>query len=385
LLVIVLVVGKVRGDCTDQENHEMQKKFTTCSEKYRNEHWDKTSSLDSDERLDATCLLISNIVDTCGNHWKECNVAEEIRRMKDTFIVHLTEQYSAEGDLNQCSVVREYKDSGRASYEYGDDVEDADGDVCSGPKTTEVQNAFQNCSHVTAATVYRTIQEIQDRAAITEHICQALNKIGSDCVELLSDCYNEEDLARTKEQHIQEMKKYFLKTPAVVEAKVGNDSLDNCQPAVEQVDIVAATVVPEVPVIEQFDETNDINGNDPYHRGSDDDDIEPVASTPVAEVTEEVHLPEPLNVENNDEEAVTQPPTSPADLHEDGDATAPNVETTTNSVYVKFANTPSHTTGRGTVTARLARDGSSAAVVIPASKLLLMVSLVCLVGLANWL
>ena len=111
-MIVLVAVGKVRGDCTSQEHHEMQNKFRTCSEKYRDEHSEKTSSLDSDrgdERLDATCLLISNIVDTCGNHWKECNVAEEIRRMKDTFIVHLTEQYSVEGDLSQCSVVREYK------------------------------------------------------------------------------------------------------------------------------------------------------------------------------------------------------------------------------------------------------------------------------------
>merc|ERR1719309_362791 len=181
------------------------------------------------------------------------------------------------------------------------------------------------------------------------------------------------------------MKKYFLKTPAVVESKVRNDSLDNCQAAVEQVDISAATVVPERPAVEEFDETNDINGNDPYHHNSDDDDdIGPdngVASTPVAEVTEE-----PVKVENKDE-AVTQPPTPPAELHEDGD-----VESSTNSVestskYVRFAVTPSHTTGRGlgTVTERLTREGNSAAVVIPASKLLLAVSLVCLVGLANWL
>ena len=112
LLVIVLVVGKVRGDCTSQENHEMQKKFTACQVKYRDEHWDKTSALGSDggeERLAATCLLISNIVDTCGNHWKECNVAEEIRRMKDNLIVALTQQNSREGDVDQCNVVREYK------------------------------------------------------------------------------------------------------------------------------------------------------------------------------------------------------------------------------------------------------------------------------------
>merc|ERR1719309_1560073 len=156
------------------------------------------------------------------------------------------------------------------------------------------------------------------------------------------------------------MKKYFLKTPAVVESQVRNDSLDNCQAAVEQVDISAATVVPERPAVEEFDETNDINGNDPYHHNSDDDDIGPdngVASTPVAEVTEE-----PVKVENKDE-AVTQPPTPPAELHEDGD-----VESSTNSVestskYVRFAVTPSHsTTGRGlgTVTERLTREGNSA-------------------------
>jgi len=278
LIVIMMLVGRGRGDCTDLEHHQMQKRFTDCSTRYRDEHFETTEVVSTDIDLQgATCLLFSQVVDRCGEIWKKCNDDEEIRRMKDFNIEALVDQYSDVGEgvnVEHCAVVREYRNSGRESYAYiyDDHVEQEESDGCNGEKTREVQMSFQQCSHSTSSSVYQTVQDMRDPSDISYHLCKALNTIGTNCIKLLKECYNNEDMVRTREQHLLEMKKYFLKIPLVVEAKVKTESLDNCQALKNTSPTPEPEPEPVVPVVEEYDETNDINGNDPYHHNEHDVD-----------------------------------------------------------------------------------------------------------------
>ena len=88
--------------------------------------------------------------------------------------------------------------------------------------------SFQQCSHSVSSSVYQTVQEMRDPAEITLNLCRALETIATKCTMKLKDCFNNEDLRRTRDQRLLEIKAYFLQTSLAREAKVTQESLTKC-------------------------------------------------------------------------------------------------------------------------------------------------------------
>jgi len=243
-----------RQDCDQSQNGAMQEDFTDCATKLAHAHHLTREDMDQSSQLEAaTCLLISQTIGECGKAWEQCHGREDIRKMKDMYINHLVSQYGGGDDgidVNRCEAVREYRESGRQDEEYRDE------DLCTSAKNDELSHKFQKCSHSTSSAAYQNVMDVSDPTSITETLCKALTTIGTVCVKILKECYNKEDLERTKNDHLKEMKSFLMQ---IVVGKIKNDSLLNCV-ILKNID---HPVEYEEEVFEDYDKTNDINGNQP--------------------------------------------------------------------------------------------------------------------------
>lgn len=175
--------------------------------------------------------------------------------MKDMHITGLVYQYSTEDtedlgvNVNQCDVVREYRESGRQ-----DEEESGEDEMCTRTQSITVQNKFQTCSHSTSIQLQETLADITDSIVVTNSLCKALTNIGTVCVKILKECFSQEYVETIRNLQLEEMKDYLLQ---FVEGKVNNKSLSNCQ-------VMKNIKMPseEHETYENYDETNDINGNE---------------------------------------------------------------------------------------------------------------------------
>merc|ERR1719312_1366299 len=166
-----------------------------------------------------TCELVKSVVENCGEIWNRCYSSKEVRRMRDLHIEALVRQYGELGELDDCELVKKYRQSGRT---LADPVEDV---ACSDEKTREIQTMFQTCSHSTATSVYQTIQDITSVKIISHKLCKALTTIGTVCIKHLYQCFAEEDVKQMRKSHLEEMKIFFLR---ISEYKVPNNLFENC-------------------------------------------------------------------------------------------------------------------------------------------------------------
>ena len=102
-VLTLLCVGSVCSDpvCLVVENREMQADFTNCSRMYTEEHFNTEEG--------DTCQLVNSVVGKCGELWQRCHTSREVRRMRDLHIEALIRQYGAEGGLDGCDIVKEYR------------------------------------------------------------------------------------------------------------------------------------------------------------------------------------------------------------------------------------------------------------------------------------
>merc|ERR1719233_1731273 len=166
-----------------------------------------------------TCGLGERVVVNCGEIWNRCHTSKEVRRMRDLHIESLVRQYGELGELDDCELVKEYRQSGRT---LADPVEDV---TCSDDKTMEVQTKFQTCSHSTATSVYQTIQDITSVKIISHKLCKALTIIGTVCIKHLYQCFAEDDVKQMRKSHLEEMKTFLLR---ISEEKMTNNVFENC-------------------------------------------------------------------------------------------------------------------------------------------------------------
>merc|ERR1719233_2791447 len=169
-----------------------------------------------------TCGLVESVVVNCGEIWNRCHTSKEVRRMRDLHIESLVRQYGEQGELDDCELVKEYRQSGRTLT---DPVEDV---TCSDDKALEVQTKFQTCSHSTATSVYQTIQDITGVKNISHKLCKALTTIGTVCIKHLYQCFAEDDVKQMRKSHLEEMKRFLQR---IVQGKVPGSALDNCEVA----------------------------------------------------------------------------------------------------------------------------------------------------------
>merc|ERR1712106_658796 len=159
-------------------------------------------SLKKEEVENVTCMLVENIVETCGDEWRQCHGVEDVRGMKDMHVESLlTKNRGAVVDIEQCSTVRQFR-SHHALYE--------DAHLCSDDETVKSQEEFQTCTHSITTTVNDKIQSLNSVKSISSLLCQALSSISSDCVEHLENCLDAEDVIIMSENHIEQLKVFFL-------------------------------------------------------------------------------------------------------------------------------------------------------------------------------
>merc|ERR1719317_1200466 len=166
-----------------------------------------------------TCELVKSVAESCGKIWNRCYSSKEVRRMRDLHIEALVRQYGELGELDDCELVKKYRQSGRT---LADPVEDV---ACSDEKTREIQTMFQTCSHSTATSVYQTIQDITSVKIISHKLGKALTTIGTVCITHLYQCFAEEDVKQMRKSHLEEMKTFLLR---ISEEKVAEDVFENC-------------------------------------------------------------------------------------------------------------------------------------------------------------
>jgi len=212
-LLAVLAAAVAGGDqeCSVMEIKNMQGEFRNCSRRNTEEHFNS-------EMVD-TCELVKSVVESCGEIWNRCYSSKEVRRMRDLHIEALVKQYGELGELDDCELVKKYRQSGRT---LADPVEDV---ACSDEKTREIQTMFQTCSHSTATSVYQTIQDITSVKIISHKLCKALTTIGTVCIKHLYQCFAEEDVKQMRKSHLEEMKTFLLR---ISEEKVAEDVFENC-------------------------------------------------------------------------------------------------------------------------------------------------------------
>jgi len=258
--------------CTIVKTRQVQQEFSECSRRYGDEFHDSGDGGD-------VCQLLRNIVEECVQVFGQCHTAREIRRMQDLHIEALIDQYKQYGDLDNCPVVKEYRESGRN--------EDEDEDVlCNDDRTVAVQTDFQNCIHSTSTVAYQAILDLDDTAIISDKLCKAMSTIGTVCVKHLSECFADDDLSQMKRSHIEEMKKFFLG----FSDKVTSDALDNCKimevtenSEDDSVEEETSEIIPETTTVKVPDTTTTeeiIQGKDSrsVETPGDNEDIDPYDS-----------------------------------------------------------------------------------------------------------
>jgi len=206
-LLMVSVVSLVTGDCSLVETRVMQAQFSNCSRLVT-------------QNTEDICELLENVVGECGKNWLSCHSEREVRKMRDLHIVHLIRSYEVNNNLDDCLVVKEYRESGRAEGEAEDDV------LCDDDTTRKVQEKLQTCSHTISTGVYHDIQELESPKKISAKLCKALSAIGTVCVKDLNQCFATEDLLQMRKSHLEEMKSFLLR---ISQDKVKKTALDDCK------------------------------------------------------------------------------------------------------------------------------------------------------------
>ena len=95
--------------CDQEDKKKMQEKFSNCTTKYKTEY-NMAVALEEEEVQRVTCRLVENIVETCGEEWRQCHGLEDVRRMKDMHVESLLHKNrGAVVDIEQCDTVKQFR------------------------------------------------------------------------------------------------------------------------------------------------------------------------------------------------------------------------------------------------------------------------------------
>merc|ERR1711915_549501 len=125
------------------------------------EKWRKCSSKVTEEYYCDECNLATSIVEDCGKIWSICYNKEEMKRMKKFHLKALISQYGRQGELEECQIVKEYRNSTQLD-DYAEPPVS-----CSEGKTENAQKEFQECSHSAVTSFYENMENISENKGIT--------------------------------------------------------------------------------------------------------------------------------------------------------------------------------------------------------------------------
>ena len=112
--VITMILALVRisqafTTCGLEDLKKVQEMFSNCTTKYKTDY-NMAVSVKKEEAQKVTCRLVENIVETCGDEWRQCHGVEDVRRMKDMHVESLlTKNRGAVVDIEQCSTVKQFR------------------------------------------------------------------------------------------------------------------------------------------------------------------------------------------------------------------------------------------------------------------------------------
>ena len=88
------------------------------------------------------------------------------------------------------------------------------------------QEEFQNCTHSITLMVNENIHNLNGVQSIHNFLCKAVKRVQNDCDQHLEKCLNPEDASIISDNHLNQLKEYFLNLAEVVLVK--NLTLDDC-------------------------------------------------------------------------------------------------------------------------------------------------------------
>jgi len=194
--------------------------FQRCMVKSQDNYLKKRAEEDFDLQSD-TCSMFRYIIMDCGELLTKCFSEEEVREMREEYIIQLVSQYDQQQgfDAHQCAIVREYRESERftADDEYGD---------CNDRQSARVRADVQTCNRKYATEAQEKLQDVSDANIIRFTLCQAFAFIATTCSDQLRECAaNSEDFLHQKNNNLLSVKHFLL---TLGQDQGGDNVLDNC-------------------------------------------------------------------------------------------------------------------------------------------------------------
>ena len=107
--IIFVTTSWASSSCGLEDQNIMQEMFSNCTQKYKTEY-NMGVEVEKEEVHRVTCRLVENIVETCGDEWRQCHGEEDVRRMKDMHVESLLHKNrGAVVDIEQCDTVMQFR------------------------------------------------------------------------------------------------------------------------------------------------------------------------------------------------------------------------------------------------------------------------------------
>merc|ERR1711892_1057338 len=81
ILFCVFFLTNSMMECEERDKKDMVQNFINCTGEHKNEY-NRVMEQDNVEVENATCDLVTSLVDTCGELWGLCHSREELGRIK---------------------------------------------------------------------------------------------------------------------------------------------------------------------------------------------------------------------------------------------------------------------------------------------------------------
>ena len=109
VIILFITTSWATASCGLEDQNKMQEMFSNCTQKYKTEY-NMAVAVKKEEVQRVTCRLVENIVETCGDEWRQCHGEEDVRRMKDMHVESLLHKNrGAVVDIEQCETVKQFR------------------------------------------------------------------------------------------------------------------------------------------------------------------------------------------------------------------------------------------------------------------------------------
>ena len=109
VLSFIMNTGNCMMECEEEDKEGMMENFMNCTGEYKKEY----NRMMTDENVDvekATCKLVNNLVDTCGELWGLCYSRKEVMRMKNMQVENMVRKNSgSQVDIEKCLAISQYR------------------------------------------------------------------------------------------------------------------------------------------------------------------------------------------------------------------------------------------------------------------------------------